>query len=76
MTLTKYERGNLWESRVTYTSGSSYVDCYENIANLTVYGPDEPIQYLRQQCDTLRVMSIANMKESFITYELIKIILL
>ena len=43
----------------------------ERLLQITVYGPDEPIQYLRQQCDTLRVMSIANMKESFITYELI-----
>jgi hypothetical protein len=40
MALTKYERGTSWRSKVTYTSGSSYVDCSGNMAYLTVYAPN------------------------------------
>lgn len=38
--VSSYERGSTWKSQVTYTSGSSYIDCSSNVTNLTVYRSD------------------------------------
>lgn len=38
--VTDYEIGNTFKSQVTYTSGSSYIDCSGCVTNLTVYKPD------------------------------------
>ena len=43
MALTKRERGTTWRAQVSYTSGSSYIDCSSNVTNLTVYKPDDTI---------------------------------
>jgi len=40
MTLTKYERETTFKSRVTYTSGSTNINCSGNLAYITVYRPD------------------------------------
>jgi len=40
MTLTSYERGTVFKTNTTYTSGSTNVDSSGNIAYLTVYKPD------------------------------------
>lgn len=40
MSLTKYERGTSWKSQVTYTSGTTNINCSGNMAYLTVYKPD------------------------------------
>jgi len=37
---TKYERNTTWRTRVTYTSGSTNINCSGNVTNLTVYRPD------------------------------------
>lgn len=37
---TKRERGSTFRSRVTYTSGSTLVNCSGNVTNLTVYKSD------------------------------------
>ena len=43
----------------------------ERLAQLTVYGDDEGIAYLREQSPTLRLLSMAMMKKALIQYELI-----
>lgn len=40
MSVTKYERESTFKSQVTFTSGSTYIDCSGNKAYLTVYRPD------------------------------------
>jgi len=40
MALTKFERGTTWKATVTFTSGSTNIDCSGNMAYLTVYRPD------------------------------------
>lgn len=42
----------------------------ERIAQLTVYGDDEGIAYLREQSSTLRLLSMAMLKQALIQYEL------
>jgi len=37
---TKYERGSTFRSQVTYTSGSTNINCSSNVTNLTVYKSD------------------------------------
>jgi len=37
---TKYERNSTWKSQVTYTSGTTNIDCSGNMAYLTVYKSD------------------------------------
>ena len=43
----------------------------ERLAELTVYGDDEGIAYLRQQSPSLRLLSMAMLKKALLEYELI-----
>lgn len=43
----------------------------ERLAKISIYGSKEPVEYLREQCPTLRVMNKDSMIEALIKYEAI-----
>lgn len=43
----------------------------ERKAQITVYGNEEGIAYLREQCETIRVLSVKRLKKALLHYELL-----
>lgn len=60
---------NIETAKVLWEYIHNYSD--EKLSQITVYGYDEGIQYLREQSDTLRLMTKSTLKTGLIKYELL-----